>query len=112
MDGIEQGDGVGGLVGLKLADEVQGDVRRLFAEGRPFGLRFLNPVLAKDALPGGDQRLDGGGVLRLGNSDEGDVIGGAASEASGAAHGFTHGVQAVRGFDAVGRHGRCYRRGR
>ena len=43
---------------MQLADKVQHDVRVRFAQRRPFGLRFLHAVLAKDALPGSNQRGD------------------------------------------------------
>ena len=57
VDRIEQRDRVFRLVRLELTDQVKLDVGPGLAQGGPFRLRFLNPVLAENAVPGGEQRV-------------------------------------------------------
>ena len=73
VDRVEQRDGVLGLVRLKLADEVQRDIRPRLAQSRPLRLRFLHAVLAIGALPCSEQRDDRLGVVQLGHGDQREV---------------------------------------
>ena len=50
VDAIKQRHGIIGLFRLQLADKVQLDIGRCFAQGRPFLLCFLHAVFTKDAL--------------------------------------------------------------
>jgi hypothetical protein len=47
----------------------------LFAQRRPFRVRFLDPVLAEIVLPGGDERFDLVGGSSLGHRHEGNFGG-------------------------------------
>ena len=58
MDRVEQLHRFGRLVRLEPADAVEADVGMAGEQRRPFGERFLHPVLAEVALAGVDQRLD------------------------------------------------------
>jgi hypothetical protein len=58
MDGVEQLHGLGGLVRLQTADSMEAQVGMTRKQRRPFGERFLNPILAEIALPSGNQHLD------------------------------------------------------
>ena len=59
MNGIEQCDRILCLIGLQWSDEVQFEIGEFRSQCRPFALRFLHPVFAKDALPGGDHGANG-----------------------------------------------------
>lgn len=111
MDDIEQGDGVIRLVRLQLADQMQDDARRRLAQRGPFALRLLHAIFAEHPLARVDQWLNGGGFMRLGHGDQVDVAAPAAGEAGGTIN-IVANVGKARGggFDAVGRHGACYRR--
>ena len=58
FDDIEEGDGIGGLVGLQRADEMQFDAGIIVAQSRPFGLCFLHAVFTEDALACVEDRAD------------------------------------------------------
>jgi hypothetical protein len=83
MDRVEQRHGVRRLVRLKLPDQMQTDIVSRGLERGPFRRRLLHPVLAEHALASIDQRLDRGGVVRLGHGDQRDVIGAAAGDLCG-----------------------------
>ena len=80
MNAIEQGDGIVGLVRLKLPDEVQRNVFVRLDQARPFALRFLHAVFAEDALPLPDKRHDCLGRVSLGNGYQLDIAGLAAGD--------------------------------
>ena len=83
MNAVEQRDCILGLVRLQLADEVQLDVRVSLAKDWPLGLCLLHAVFAEQALPGSEQRLDRGGLVRLGYGNEFDHFGLASRNAGG-----------------------------
>ncbi|RYD48779.1 MAG: hypothetical protein EOP60_15045 [Sphingomonadales bacterium] len=97
MDRVEQGDGVVGLVRLEPANEMELDADRFFAEGAPFGLRFLNTVLAEDALTRRDQGANRFRFLGFGDRDQRHRIGLAAGEARGAGDAGLNRFQAFAG---------------
>ena len=75
MDHVEQRDGFFGLVRLQLADQVERDIRIVSAQGPPFALRLLHPVLAEHALAGGDQGDNRGRIAGLADRYQRDVLG-------------------------------------
>lgn len=83
MNAIEQGDRIIGLVGLKLANQMQFDPRMGCAQPGPLGLGFLHPVFPEDPLSRNDQRLDPVGIVGLADRDEGDFVGLAAGNPGG-----------------------------
>jgi hypothetical protein len=80
MDGVEQSDRIRGLVRLKRADQMKSDIGPLLCESGPFGLRFLDPVLAEDPLARLQQWVDRLGRMSLGDGNQCDVGGGTAGE--------------------------------
>lgn len=84
VDGVEQRDRFGGLVGLKLADEVEAEAGGVCAEVRPFCLGFGDAILAEAAVAGSDQRRDVGGSPGLADCDQFNPGGGAPGGGSGA----------------------------
>ena len=80
MNAIEQGDGIVGLVRLKLPDEVQRNVFVRLDQGRPLALCFLHAVFAEDTLPLLYERHHGLGRMSLGNGDQLDIAGLAAGD--------------------------------
>jgi len=74
MDAIEQRHRVLGLVGLKLADQMQRKVAMLLAQRGPLRLGFLHAVFAEYALARLDQRQDRVGAVRLADGDQRDVV--------------------------------------
>jgi len=58
VDGIEEGNGIGRLVALERADQMQSKFGGQLAKSGPLLVGFLDPVLAEDALSGGNHRLD------------------------------------------------------
>ncbi len=58
MDAVEQFGRVLRLVRLQAADQMERHVGIALAQRRPFGLRFLHPVLAEHAVTGRQQWLD------------------------------------------------------
>src|SRR3546814_18761223 len=67
-------DGILGLVGLQLADQMQFNSRISVTQCRPFTLRLLNAVFAETLLPRLDKRHDLIGGLRLGNGERKSVV--------------------------------------
>ncbi len=47
------------LVGLQRPDQVQGEIGKFLAQRREFRLRLLHPVLAEDAMAGGERVAHG-----------------------------------------------------
>ena len=72
LDGVEQRHGALHLVALQAADEVQPQIRMVGLERRPFCFRFLDPVLAEHAVPGGQRRTDDRRRMGLGDGDQRD----------------------------------------
>ncbi len=70
VDGVEESDGLLGLVGLQRPDQVQLDVGIARAQRRPLGLGLLHAVLAEQAMAGVEDGLDVLGAERLGDGDE------------------------------------------
>jgi len=64
LDHIEEGDRVGGLIGLQRPDEVEFDLR---PPSRPALHGFLNAVFTEDALAGVQHRFHGGPGLLFRN---------------------------------------------
>lgn len=58
VDGVEERDGVLGLVRLQRADETQAKIGRLCTARGPARLRFLNAVLAEQALARSQHGVD------------------------------------------------------
>ena len=94
-----------GLVGLKLADQVEPDAGMARLELGPFAGGFLDPVLAEIALTGLDQRQDRLGRMRLGHRDQGHGVGRPVGEArrfgDGAAHAGPAGLALMRRSSAL-----------
>ena len=72
------------LVRLEPADAVQAHVGMTGEQRRPFGERFLDPVLAEVPLAGVDQRIDLLGRAALADRDQLDLGGIALGEQGGA----------------------------
>jgi thiamine-phosphate pyrophosphorylase len=96
VDRIEQGDGILGLVGLELADQMEGDIRMGFAQAGPFALGLLHAILAEQALTGSDERRDRVGFMRLADCDELDRASLAARDTLRAGDRLAHGGEALR----------------
>tara|TARA_B100002051_G_scaffold231054_1_gene228948 strand:- start:395 stop:691 length:297 start_codon:yes stop_codon:yes gene_type:complete len=65
-------DGALNLVRLQRADKMQPHVWRTLEQGRPFGFRFLDPVLAKQTVSGSDGIGNSVYAMGLANSDQGN----------------------------------------
>ena len=63
------------LVGLQRADQVQREVRKIAAQLRIFRLRLLHPVLAEDAMPGGERRAHALRRMGLADGDQRHALG-------------------------------------
>ena len=71
MDHVEERNRVGGLVRLKLADQVKRDAGIGCAQIGPFGGGLLHPVFTEDAVSRLEQRADRVGIMRLRHRDQG-----------------------------------------
>ena len=75
LDHIEKGHGLGHLVGLQRADEVEFDIRETLFQGRPFAFGLLHAVFAEDAVTGVEHWEDRRGIVGLGDGHERHLAG-------------------------------------
>src|SRR6185295_18934363 len=75
MDGVEQEHRLLGLVGLQGTDEMQRGAGVVLPQLGPFGLGFLHPVFAKDAVASLEHGPDMLWAKSLANGDEGHRLG-------------------------------------
>ena len=75
MDDVEQRGGIFRFVGLQLSDEMQAHTGMFLAQGGPFFLSFLDPVLAEMALAFDQQRFDRFGRMPLAHCHQRHVAG-------------------------------------
>ena len=73
FDGVEKPDRFANLVGLQRPDEMKPDIGKLLLQAGPFGQRFLDPILAEQALAGRDRRADIRCGLGLRHGDQGHL---------------------------------------
>src|SRR5688500_19438915 len=91
MDHVEQGRRFPGLVGLKMADEMPGDVE--VGARRDLLRSFLDLVLAEIDLAGVSGRADGIRGKGFGDGDESDGVAVAAGPVGGGRNAFADAVQ-------------------
>lgn len=73
FDDIKKRRGVGRLVGLKRPDQAQLDIGKIATQRRPFRLRLLDAVFAKNALAGGQRLADFFSALGFRDSNDLDT---------------------------------------
>ena len=70
LNDIKQGDRILTFVRLQRADQMQGDIRIILAQCRPFSFGFLNPVFAKQPVACCQGFSNHGGVKHLADRAE------------------------------------------
>ena len=101
MDDVEQRSGLGGLVRLQLADEVEADIGRCSDQRRPFALCLGDAVFTEAPVPGRNEGGDRCNIEGLADRDEFDAAWVSPDTAGRAGKPAGHGVQPLGGIGGV-----------